>query len=213
MKRENGWKTIKKTRKIKNQLTKNYCLIVQFWPISLFLVSIITYGTKKWIFHDQVRALKSAALKHTSEFPFNVLTCLLGKEVVNSKAGRKQNKVKVKNSPHTTGLRRSHTHTKRDILVCHGRRTLRPDGLMAARNRICRLVGSDFSSNIWKWCLRRDAARNLNICCTLFLWVCFMFVEEFLMYTEPYETSIGLVGVKTVYGTIHWKQQFWHFTK
>ena len=43
MKRENGWKTIKKTRKIKNQLTKNYCLIVQFWPISLFLVSIITY--------------------------------------------------------------------------------------------------------------------------------------------------------------------------
>ena len=51
--------------------------------------------------------------------------------------------------------------------------------------------------------LRGDAARDLDICCTLFSGVWFRLWSEFLMYTEPYETSIGLVGVKTVYGTIH----------
>ena len=46
--------------------------------------------------------------------------------------------------------------------------------------------------------LRGDAARDLDICCTLFSGVWFRLWSEFLMYTEPYETSIRLVGVKKV---------------
>ena len=51
--------------------------------------------------------------------------------------------------------------------------------------------------------LRGDAARDLDICCTLFPGVWSRLLSEFLMYTEPYETSIRLIGVKTVYRKIH----------